>query len=100
MDRWGWIVPDGLREIAKPLLPPARVRPRGGGVANLDDEAVFAAIIYVLVSGCAWPGVATVLQGVEVDCPSPVRHLVASRGLGTAASQYAPAYARSLTLPM
>jgi transposase len=52
--RWGWIVPDGLWEIAKPLLPPARVRPQGGGVANIDDEAVFAAIIYVLVSGCAW----------------------------------------------
>ncbi|MYQ95631.1 transposase [Streptomyces sp. SID4946] len=52
--RWGWIVPDGLWEIARPLLPPARVRPQGGGVANIDDEAVFAAIIYVLVSGCAW----------------------------------------------
>ena len=52
--RWGWIVPDGLWEIAEPLLPPARVRPQGGGVANIDDEAVFAAIIYVLVSGCAW----------------------------------------------
>ncbi|MFE3654481.1 transposase [Streptomyces sp. NPDC059122] len=52
--RWGWIVPDGLWEIARPLLPPARVRPQGGGVAHIDDEAVFAAIIYVLVSGCAW----------------------------------------------
>ncbi|MER7305536.1 IS5 family transposase [Streptomyces griseoluteus] len=52
--RWGWIVPDGLWEIARPLLPLARVRPQGGGVANIDDEAVFAAIIYVLVSGCAW----------------------------------------------
>jgi transposase len=40
--------------MARPLLPPARVRPQGGGVANIDDEAVFAAIIYVLVSGCAW----------------------------------------------
>lgn len=52
--RWGWIVPDGLWELARPLLPPARVRPQGGGVANIDDEAVFAAIVYVLVSGCAW----------------------------------------------
>jgi transposase len=52
--RWGWIVPDGLWEIARPLLPPTRVRPQGGGVANIDDEAVFAAIIYVLVNGCAW----------------------------------------------
>ncbi|MFI8007897.1 IS5 family transposase [Streptomyces sp. NPDC086010] len=48
------MVPDGLCEIARPLLPPARVRPQGGGVANIDDEAVFAAIVYVLVSGCAW----------------------------------------------
>lgn len=52
--QWGWIVPDGLWEIARPLLPPVRVWPQGGGVANIDDEAVFAAIIYVLVSGCAW----------------------------------------------
>lgn len=36
------------------MLPPARVRPQGGGVANIDDEALFAAIIYVLVGGCAW----------------------------------------------
>ncbi|SCF72890.1 Putative transposase of IS4/5 family [Streptomyces sp. MnatMP-M27] len=51
---WGWIVPEGLWEIAGPLLPSARVRPQGGGVSNIDDEAVFAAIVYVLVSGCAW----------------------------------------------
>lgn len=47
-------MPVGLWEIARPLLPSARVRPQGGGVANIDDEAVFAAIVYVLVSGCAW----------------------------------------------
>ncbi|TXS04778.1 transposase [Streptomyces sp. col6] len=29
--------------------PPAR-----GAVANIDDEAAFAAVIHVLVSGCAW----------------------------------------------
>ncbi|MFJ1709710.1 transposase [Kitasatospora sp. NPDC088346] len=32
----------------------ARVRPQGGGTANLDDEAVLAAIVYVLRTGCAW----------------------------------------------
>ncbi|WP_442815122.1 IS5 family transposase [Streptomyces sp. NBC_01775] len=37
--RWGWIVPDGLWEPARPLLPPTRVRPQGGGVANIDDGA-------------------------------------------------------------
>lgn len=51
---WSWIVPAGLWELARPLLPPPRVRPQGGGVRNLNDEAVFAAIVYVLVSGCAW----------------------------------------------
>ncbi|MFI6484925.1 IS5 family transposase [Nonomuraea sp. NPDC050663] len=41
-------------EIVRPLLPPALVRPQGGGTQNTPDEAVFAAIVYVLVSGCAW----------------------------------------------
>ncbi len=43
---WSWIVPDGLWEIAKPLIPPSSAPGR--------DETWFAAIIYVLVSGCAW----------------------------------------------
>jgi transposase len=51
---WGWIVPDGLWDVVEPLLPALRVRPQGGGTANLDDEAVFAAIVYVLTTGCAW----------------------------------------------
>ena len=52
--RWSSIVPAGLWELARSLLPAARVRPQGGGVRNIDDAAVFAAIVYVLVSGCAW----------------------------------------------
>ncbi|MDT8912101.1 IS5 family transposase [Amycolatopsis sp. PS_44_ISF1] len=52
--RWSWIVPAGLWDLARPLLPAPRVRPQGGGVRNIEDEAVFAAIVYVLVSGCAW----------------------------------------------
>lgn len=51
---WSWIVPDGLWEIAEPLVPPSRVRPQGGGTQDTTDETLFAAIIYVLVSGCAW----------------------------------------------
>ncbi|GAA1545141.1 hypothetical protein GCM10009730_62740 [Streptomyces albidochromogenes] len=51
---WSWIVPDGLWEIAEPLIPPSKVRPQGGGTQDTPDETVFAAIIYVLVSGCAW----------------------------------------------
>lgn len=53
-DLWGWIVPEGLWELAEPLLPPSKVRPQGGGTQDTPDEAVFAAIVYVLVSGCAW----------------------------------------------
>ncbi|MFF2963985.1 transposase, partial [Streptomyces sp. NPDC057963] len=53
-DAWSWIVPDGLWEIAKPLIPPSRVRPQGGGTQDTSDETLFAAIVYVLVSGCAW----------------------------------------------
>ncbi|MER5741593.1 hypothetical protein ABT117_38890, partial [Streptomyces sp. NPDC002262] len=26
---WSWIVPDGLWEIAKPLIPPSKTRPQG-----------------------------------------------------------------------
>jgi transposase len=52
--RWGWIVPEGLWEIARSLLPQSRVRPQGGGTQNAPDEDVFAAIVYVLTSGCAW----------------------------------------------
>ncbi|MFC3978798.1 IS5 family transposase [Streptosporangium jomthongense] len=53
-DTRSWIVPDGLWEIAKPPVPPDRVRPQGGGTRNTPDEPLFAAIVYVLVSGCAW----------------------------------------------
>ncbi|MFF2964135.1 IS5/IS1182 family transposase, partial [Streptomyces sp. NPDC057963] len=33
-DTWSWIVPDGLWEIVKPLIPPPRVRPQGGGTQD------------------------------------------------------------------
>ena len=52
--RWSWIVPDGLWEIEKLLIPASRVRPQGGRTQDTPDETLFAAIIYVLVSGCAW----------------------------------------------
>ncbi|MFH8470831.1 IS5 family transposase [Streptomyces sp. NPDC017991] len=51
---WSWIVPDGLWQLARPLIPKDRVRPQGGGTRTTPDETRFAAIIYVLVSGCAW----------------------------------------------
>lgn len=51
---WDWIVPDRLWETARSLIPEHKGRPQGGGTASIPDDALFAAIVYVLVSGCAW----------------------------------------------
>jgi transposase len=48
------LVPDGLWELAAPLLPSFTSRPQGGGTAPLDERCVFTAVVYVLTSGCAW----------------------------------------------
>ncbi|MEN8654107.1 transposase [Streptomyces sp. 21So2-11] len=48
------LVPDGLWELVAPLLPRFKSRPQGGGTAPVDERAVFAAVVYVLTSGCAW----------------------------------------------
>jgi transposase len=37
---WSWIVPDGLWEIAEPLIPPSKVRPQGGGTQDTPDETL------------------------------------------------------------
>ncbi|GAA2768495.1 hypothetical protein GCM10010103_75370 [Streptomyces paradoxus] len=50
----GRITPDSLWDLVRPLLPPSRVRPQGCGTQDPPDEAVFAAIVCVLESGCAW----------------------------------------------
>ncbi|WP_181727537.1 transposase [Streptomyces sp. PT12] len=54
MDLSRRLVPDGLWELARPLLPRFGCRPQGGGTAPCDERAVFAAVVYVLTSGCAW----------------------------------------------
>ncbi|KQW00897.1 hypothetical protein ASD08_46085 [Streptomyces sp. Root369] len=40
-------------EIAKPLIPPSRLRSQVGGTRDTPDEALFAAIVQVLADGCA-----------------------------------------------
>ncbi|GHE70017.1 hypothetical protein GCM10017771_93920 [Streptomyces capitiformicae] len=77
--------PDGLWEIAEPLIPPSKVRPQGGGTQDTPDETLFAAIIYVLVSGCAWRALPPCFRDIEVDRAPPVPDLVAGRGMGPAA---------------
>ncbi|MFG2023766.1 transposase [Streptomyces sp. NPDC048825] len=48
------LVPDGLWDLAAPLLPSFTPRRQGGGTAPLDERAVFTAVVYVLACGCAW----------------------------------------------
>ncbi|MDO0929791.1 IS5 family transposase [Streptomyces sp. TG1A-8] len=48
------LVPDGLWELAAPLLPSFSARPQGGGTAPREERAVFTAVVYVLTGGCAW----------------------------------------------
>jgi hypothetical protein len=43
-DTLSWIVPDGLREIADPLIPPSKVRPEGGGTQDTPDETLMAGL--------------------------------------------------------
>ncbi|MFB9883816.1 transposase [Planobispora siamensis] len=83
--QWDWIVPKGLWEIVRPLLPTPRVRPQGGGITGIADEAVFAAIVYVLVRGCAWRGLPPCFGASKSRCAPPLRDLVAGWGVGAAA---------------
>jgi transposase len=48
------MVLDELWAMVEPLLPPAKVRPQGGGRARVDERRVFTAVVYVLTTGCAW----------------------------------------------
>jgi transposase len=48
------LVPDGLWEITEPLIPTTPKRAQGGGIQRVGDRQVFAAIVFVLTTGCAW----------------------------------------------
>ncbi|MET9960064.1 transposase [Streptomyces sp. NPDC006326] len=60
------LVPDGLWEIAAPLIPPFKPRREGGGTAPVSDRKVFCAIVYALITSCAWRRVPT-----RVGMPPP-----------------------------
>ena len=53
-----------LWERVQPLLPPERPKPKGGR-PRADDRACFAAILFVLRSGCRW-------RDLPDTFPSPV----------------------------
>lgn len=48
------LVPDKLWELFERVVPPAPVRPQGGGRRRYGDREVLAAIVFVATSGCTW----------------------------------------------
>ncbi len=48
------LVPDGLWALTEPLPPRFAPRKQGGGTTPVDEGQAFAAVMYVLTSGCAW----------------------------------------------
>jgi transposase len=48
------LVPEGLWDLAEPLLPSFAPHQQDPGTAPVDERTVFAAVVYVLASGCAW----------------------------------------------
>jgi transposase len=48
------LVPDELWELFERVVPPAPVRPQGGGRRRHGDREVLAAIVFVATSGCTW----------------------------------------------
>nr|WP_243761775.1 IS5 family transposase [Streptomyces sp. YIM 98790] len=48
------MVPDELWELFQRVVPPAPIRPQGGGCRRHGDREVLAAIIFVATSGCTW----------------------------------------------
>jgi transposase len=50
----GRLVPDPLWEMITPLIPPAAIRPQGGGRSRVDDRPVLVAIVFIVTSGTAW----------------------------------------------
>jgi transposase len=53
-ERFTWLAPMALWPTARPLLPRSVARLQGGGAQRADDEAMFAAISFVLVTNSAW----------------------------------------------
>ncbi|MGH3389457.1 MAG: IS5 family transposase [Actinomadura sp.] len=48
------LVPDELWELFQRVVPPAPMRPQGGGRCRAGDREVLAAIVFVATTGCTW----------------------------------------------
>ncbi|GAA2339995.1 hypothetical protein GCM10010431_74300 [Streptomyces kunmingensis] len=48
------MVPERLWQMFQRIVPPAPVRPQGGGRQRYSDREVLAAIVFVATSDCTW----------------------------------------------
>ncbi|MFC5057660.1 transposase [Saccharothrix xinjiangensis] len=48
------LVPPPLWRVVEPRIPRWKAREQGGGTSPRDDRASLAAVVFVLVTGCAW----------------------------------------------
>ncbi|WP_282203029.1 transposase [Kitasatospora fiedleri] len=55
--RFGWLAPMVVWPTARWLLPAPARRPQGGGTRRRDDEALFAAVSFILTSHAPWRAV-------------------------------------------
>ncbi len=79
------LVPDGLWDIVEPLLPAQLERPQGGGARQVDDRAVFTAIVYVLTTGLRLAAPARGVRGLQGHRAPPVRGLDPGRAVAATA---------------
>ncbi|WP_370094873.1 transposase [Streptacidiphilus sp. MAP12-20] len=54
--RFAWLAPTQVWPVARHLLPAPAPRPQGGGTRRHDEEALFAAVVFILVSNSPWRG--------------------------------------------
>jgi hypothetical protein len=76
------LVPDGLWEIAAPLIPPFKPRRQGGGTAPVADRKVFCAIVYALTTSCvtrALPGSEEVTAASSSESGTRRRSIIRTR---------------------
>jgi transposase len=62
--------PDALWQVAQPLLPEHPKRHQGGGRRRIDDRVALAAMLYVLITGCAW---AAIPESFPISTPTAHR---------------------------
>ena len=55
-DEFGWLAPMCLWPRLLPMVPASSARPQGGGLQRQDEQAMVAAVVFVLVTGTPWRG--------------------------------------------